>query len=54
MKGIRNMVLAAALLGAAVTNRPDHPVTDPMYRIPECVVSSTTFNGWFASGTTDE
>ncbi len=49
MKGLRNMGLAAALLGAAAANAQTIP-SDPMQN-PDCVVSSTTFNGWFASGT---
>jgi len=49
MKAIRHTVLAAALLGAAAANAQTIP-SDPMQN-PECVVSPTTFNSWFASGT---
>ncbi len=49
MKAIRTAILACALTGAAAANAQTIP-SDPQQN-PECVVSQTEFNGWFASGT---
>src|SRR6185312_3912082 len=49
MNAFRSTLLACALLGATAANAQTIP-SDPMQN-PDCVVSPTTFAGWFASGT---